>query len=63
MVVGAHDAVSGAEELTPAADGARRLHPVLAWMVCMLRHRASHRWYPRYLAGYGVCMTCRRQWA
>ena len=41
----------------------RRLHPALAWAVCVLRHRAAHRWYPRYLAGYGACSTCGRGWA
>ena len=35
---------------------------VLAWVVCTLRHRAAHRWYPRYLGGYGTCSICGREW-
>jgi hypothetical protein len=35
---------------------------VVAWVVCTLRHRRAHRWFPRYLDGYGACSICGRRW-
>ena len=38
-------------------------HPGLrAWLACTLLHRRAHRWFPRYLGGYGRCSTCGREW-
>ena len=35
---------------------------VRQWMVCTLRHRRAHRWFQRYLGGYGRCSACGREW-
>ena len=32
------------------------------WLTCALLHRRVHRWYPRYLGGYGCCSACGREW-
>lgn len=63
MLARADGAAVAADEVAPASDAPRPRHPVLAWAVCTLWHRAGHRWYPRYLDGYGVCSTCGREWA
>jgi hypothetical protein len=62
MLARADDPAGAAGGIAAASAAARRLSPVLAWAVCILRHRAAHRWYPRYLDGYGVCSTCGRGW-
>ena len=56
-------AVTPTDGLAPTIDERRGLRLLWAWGVCVLRHRPAHRWYPRYLDGYGECVTCGRQWA
>jgi len=35
---------------------------LLGWLACTLMHRRAHRWYPRYLGGYGCCSACGWEW-
>ena len=35
---------------------------MIRYLLCLIRHRGRHRWFPRYLGGYGRCWECGRTW-
>ena len=39
-----------------------RLQLLGRWLECNLWHGRAHRWFPRYLGGYGRCSACGRTW-
>ena len=68
MIGASDDAVAPCpEEATASRDDAPAMqvgrHAVaLRWLACIPLHRGAHRWFPRYLGGYGRCSACGREW-